>query len=473
MKSNSPRFQFLTFLQSNNISFSNLKQIHAQLIINGNNHSSNLAKLIQSCCNLSTQPALNHAKSIQTHSTSTTTNVYLLNVLIRCSPPRNSISSFADSLSSKPNLVFDNRTYVFVLGSCARLSIVSALFEGKQVHARGIKDGLFSDIMVQTTAIHFYGIHREIHSARKLFDEMSMRNSVTWSAMIRGYCIQKEKIPRYARDAIKLFREMLINREVGSPNESTMVCILSAVSQLGSLENGICIHGYIQKTVYKPEIDVFIGTGLIDMYSKCGLINTAIRIFNIMEIKNVLTWTAMMTGLAIHGRGKETIELMNAMESNNLKPNEVTFTSLLAACCHWGLVQEGLCLFESMEGRFGIKPTIQHYGCIVNLLGRAGLLNEAYEFIIGMNRKPDAVVWRSLLNACKLHGEVLMAEKVGRILLEFDSEKIDASEDYIALSNAYALVDRWDDVEMVREVMKVKGVQIDPGFSRVHLFDNS
>ncbi|KAH7848417.1 hypothetical protein Vadar_002524 [Vaccinium darrowii] len=457
------------------LSLLQLKQIHAHLLTNGLKSPPIFAQLIQRFCALSNPLATTHAHLIFTHFDNP--NPYLFNVLIRCTNPRDSLLLFSNWVS-KSALLFDDFTYVFVLGACARSRrAVSALFEGKQVHARVIKHGFFSNIMLQTTAVHFYASNRDVGSARQVFDEMVVRSSASWNAMIKGYCSQKVKSGEYACDAFALFKDMLVDVVSGvRPNDTTMVCVLSAASQLGVLETGACIHGYIEKTIYRPELDVFIGTGLVDMYSKCGCLQSSMYVFKRMKEKNVLTWTAMATGLAIHGKGNEALELLEAMKDHGIKPNSVTFTSLFSACCHAGLVEEGLCLFHSMENKFSIEPLIQHYGCVVDLLGRAGHLEEAYSFIKDMKVEPDAVLWRSLLNACKVYGDVVMGDKVGKILLQLQQtepsvvESSDVSEDYVALSNVYAYAERWEDVGMVRDMMKIKGIQTKPGCSSVQSF---
>ncbi|KAF9596624.1 hypothetical protein IFM89_012747 [Coptis chinensis] len=182
----------------------------------------------------------------------------------------------------------------------------------------------------------------------------------------------------------------------------------------------------------------------------------------------------MISGLAFHGQGKEVMNILEAMQVTNIRPNAVTFTSLLFACGHAGLVNEGLVLFYSMGSGFGVTPTIQHYGCIVDLLGRAGRLQEAYNFVIEMPLQPDKILWRSLLAACKIHGNSTMGEKVGRHLLQLQGESgmvdtISRCEDSIALSNVYASAGRWKDLEIVREKMKDKCIQTEPGYSSVQL----
>ncbi|KAK1366182.1 Mitochondrial editing factor 20 [Heracleum sosnowskyi] len=461
-----PRATCLSLLNLKLKNINKVKQLHAQLITNALNSPSNLGKLIQQYCAFSSPQATKYAHLILTHFDADP-NVYLLNVLIRCSSPRNSVQVFRNHVS-RPGVCFDKFSYVFALGACARACL---LWEGKQIHCRVMKHGFCSHVMVQTTAVHFYGKSGEIGCARKVFDEMSMRSRETWNAMISGYCSQRERVGGDACwIALGLFSDMLGGGV--KPDGTTTVCVLSAVSQLGVLESGVCVHGYIEKMLCEPENDVYVGTGLVDMYSKCGCVDSAMWIFERMKERNVLTWTAMTSGLAIHGRGKEALEVLARMEGHGILPNAVTFTSLLSACCHAGLVEEGLSLFYSMD-RFGVVPKRQHYGCIVDLLGRAGHLEEAYKFIDSMQVERDAILWRTLLSACNVHGDLLTGEKVKQVLLHLQTEQIivssgvvaDMSEDYIALSNMYALADRWEDVKIVREEMKFKGYETKPGLS--------
>lgn len=344
------------------------------------------------------------------------------------------------------------------------------------MHTRLVKVGVLFNVLVATTLIHCYGSKKDVVSGRRVFDEMSVRTSVTWNAMMTGYCSHDKKGQDWAFEAFVLFKDMLVDVCGVKPTDTTMVCVLSASSQLGVLESGACVHGYIEKTMWLPENDVFVGTGLVDMYSKCGCLECASLIFRRMRDKNVLTWTAMVTGLAIHGKGKDAVRLLDFMRIRGVKPNAVTFTSLFSACCHAGLIEEGLGLFDSMKKKWGVEPQIQHYGCIVDLLGRAGRLNEAYKFIMGMPIKADAILWRSLLSACNVHGDVMMAEKVGKILLELqpDSVSVDLNgtgEDYIAMSNVYASAGRWQEVESLRKEMKVRMIENEPGCSLVQTIE--
>ncbi|KAG4121999.1 hypothetical protein ERO13_D11G240400v2 [Gossypium hirsutum] len=412
------RFSFLPLLNLQNpISSHHIKQIHAQLITNGLKEPSFFAKLIENYCLLSSPQNTKYARLI--FKLFHTQSLFLFNTLLRCSQPKDSIITFAYWVS-KGLLVFDDFTYIFVLGACARSQSLSTLWLGRQVHVKAFKSGLMSNLLVKTTLIHFYANNKDILLARSVFDEMTERSSATWNAMIKGYTSQRERSKKCCREALVLFRDMLNDVSGQIPTDTTMVCVLSACSQLGEIYSGACVHGFIEKTIWVPESDVFIGTGLVDMYAKCGYIDSALSIFRLMSVKNVLTWTAMGTGLAVHGRGKEALELLDAMEDS----------------------------------------------------GRAGYLNEAYDFIIEMPIKPDAVLWRSLLSACTVHGDLAMAEKVGKILLRLEPSKNSlhmpiTSEDYIALSNVYASTGRWRQVEMVRNKMKLKRVETKPGGSYI------
>ncbi|KAL6325716.1 hypothetical protein AAG906_024534 [Vitis piasezkii] len=432
------RLAFDTLLHFKPNSIHHIKQLHAHLITNALSSPSLLAKLIHQYCAFSS-PHCAYTFFIHLRSP----NLFLFNTLIKCLPP---------------TLVFDDFTYIFALGACARSP---SLWEGRQIHARILKQGVWSNVLVQTTAIHFYANNNDVALARLVFDEMRKRSSVTWNAMITGYCSQRGKVVCYARDALVLFRAMLVDACGVKPTDTTMVCVLSAASQLGVLETGVGVHGYIEKTVLAPANDVLLVLGLLTCTPNAGVWAVLCAFWGMKE-RNVLTWTAMITGLARHGRGKEALELLDEMVAYGVKPNAVTFTSLFSACCHAGLVEEGLQLFHSMRSKFGVTPGIQHYGCIVDLLGRAGHLKEAYDFVRECH----------LLSACKVHRDVVMGEEVGKLLLQLQPQQsfadlVAASEDFIALSNVYASAERWEDVETVREAMKVKGIETKPGCSSV------
>ncbi|XP_057742970.1 pentatricopeptide repeat-containing protein At3g18970 [Arachis stenosperma] len=463
-----PRHSCVPLLYSLPKFTNHVKELHAQLITNGIKSPSLLAKLIEHYCESPFKHVANNAHLVFRHFDKP--DLFLFNTLIRCVQPEESITTFQNEFS-RGAMVFNDYTYNFVLGACARSPLVSSLWLGRQLHALIVKHGIESDILVQTTKIHFYASHKDIKSARRMFDEMPERSVVTWNAMITGYCSMKEGNEDHAAAALSLFCNMVVDPSGVKPTDTTIVCVLSAASQMGIIDIGACIHGFVGKTGYSPEYDVFIGTGMVDMYAKCGCLNSALSVFWQMNVKNVLTWTAMTTGLAIHGKGRQALEIFYKMGAYGVKPNEATFASLFSACCHARLVEEGLQLFHDMKRVFGVTPRIQHYGCIVDLLGRAGQLTEAYDFALGMPISPDSVIWRSLLAACKIHGDIVMGEKVGKFLLQLKEETCpnvtSTSEDYVALSNVYASAERWNDVETIRKGMKARSVWNRSGSSSV------
>lgn len=221
------------------------------------------------------------------------------------------------------------------------------------------------------------------------------------------------------------------------------------------------------------EDNVFVGTSLIDMYCKCGRVEMARKAFDCMKGKNVKSWTAMVAGYGMHGRAREALDVFYDMIGVGVKPSYVTFVSVLAACSHAGLLEEGWHWFNKMTDQFGIEPGVEHYGCMVDLLARAGRLTEAYNLIKGMKVRPDFVVWGSLLGACRTHKNVELAEICARNLFELDPENCGY---YVLLSNLYADAGRWDDMERLRISMKNRKLVKTPGFSlvelrgRVHVF---
>lgn len=463
--------RFLSLLHQNSKTIIQAKQIHAQLVVNGCRDNSLFGRLIGHYCS---KPSAESSKlsNLLVFPRFGHPDKFLFNTLLKCSKPEDSIRIFADWASKSSLLYLNERTFVFVLGACARSA--SALRVGRIVHGMIVKLGFLSESeLIGTTLLHFYAKNGDLRYARKVFDEMPERTSVTWNAMIGGYCSHKDKGNHNARKAMILFRRFSCcgGGDGVRPTDTTMVCVLSAIAQTGLLEIGSLVHGYIEKLGFTPGIDVFVGTGLVDMYSKCGCLNSAISVFELMRVKNVLTWTSMATGLALNGRGNETPNLLNRMVESGIKPNELTFTSLLSAYRHIGLVQEGLELFQSMKTRFGVTPVIQHYGCIVDLLGKAGRLQEAYEFVLAMPIKPDAILLRSLFNACSIYGETVMGEEIGKALLEMEQKekKVSGSEseDYVALSNLLASKEKWVEVEKLRKEMKERRIRTRPGYSFV------
>ncbi|XP_038714858.1 pentatricopeptide repeat-containing protein At5g48910-like [Tripterygium wilfordii] len=296
-----------------------------------------------------------------------------------------------------------------------------------------------------------------IEVARNLFDEMTERDDISWSAMIDGYI----KAGNF-KEALEVFNSM--QKEKIGLQKFVLSSVLAGCANVGALDQGRWIHAYIVSN--SIHLDPVLGTALLDMYAKCGCLDLAWDVFEKMKKREDFTWNAMIGGLAIHGRANEAVELFCKMQREKVRPNGITFVSLLNACAHAGMVDKGLQILNSMKREYGIEPAVEHYGCVVDLLGRAGKLSEAEELINSMPVKPDAAVWGALLGACRKHENVELGEKVGKILLEIEPEN---SGRYALLSNIYAKVGRWDDAAEVRILMKERGVKTAPGCSMIDL----
>ncbi|KVH94120.1 Pentatricopeptide repeat-containing protein [Cynara cardunculus var. scolymus] len=317
------------------------------------------------------------------------------------------------------------------------------------------------DVVSWNAMIDAYCKVGNLSCAEELFDRVGeVKNSITWNTMIAGFVQCKE-----FRRALRSFEHMQTERV--KPTEVTMVSLLSACAHLGALDMGEWIHGYINKN--KLRIDAVLGNALIDMYSKCGSIAAALDVFHKLHVKNIYCWNSVIVGLAMHGYGNEAIDYFLSMEKEGINPDGVTFVGLLCACCHSGLISAGRNYFSQMQSVYGVEPGIEHFGCMVDLLGRSGLLVEALELITIMPLKPNAVVWGSLLRSCHLHKDPELGEQVTQRLLELDPKD---GGNYVFLSNLYASLSRWKDVDRCRKLMIESGVQKVPGCSSIEL-DNA
>ncbi|KAF6161652.1 hypothetical protein GIB67_017290 [Kingdonia uniflora] len=282
----------------------------------------------------------------------------------------------------------------------------------------------------------------------------SIKNTVTWNTMISTYIQYKE-----FGKALLTFRQMQ-----EKPVEITMVSLLSACAHLGSLDMGNWIHAYVKRQNLK--IDVYLGNALIDMYCKCGSIETALDVFHGLPTKNVFCWSSIIVGLGMYGYGKEAIDVFLKMKDQRMKPDHVTFIGLLCGCSHSGLVSEGRKYFSEMLGVYGVHSRVEYYGCMVDLLGRAGFLEELLELIRTMPMAPNATVWGSLHRACRIHKDIKVSEQVTHRQLELDPRD---GGNYVFLSNIYASANHWNDVELCRNLMIERGVHKIPGCSSIEV----
>ncbi|KAK8956847.1 Pentatricopeptide repeat-containing protein [Platanthera zijinensis] len=307
------------------------------------------------------------------------------------------------------------------------------------------------------TLIAGYAKCGQLNMARKLFEEMPVRNVVTWSAMISAYAQGEQPT-----NALKLFEEM---KTAGAwPNYAATVSLLSSCSQLGALHMGRKVHLYIERN--KMEMDSVIRTALIDMYSKCGCIDKAFKIFSALPHNDVFSWSAIIGGLAVNGQVWKALDLFNMMEEDGVRPNEVTFVGVLCACSHGGLVDLAKQYFYSMRSIYGIEPQIEHYGCMLDALGRAGLLQEAEALVQSIPGVIYPDLWVTLLGASWIHGDLKVAEMTVERL---SGLKPNDGGIYVILSNIYAVKGMWNRAREVRILMKSKGLKKEPSRSMIEV----
>ncbi|KAJ9154001.1 hypothetical protein P3X46_027382 [Hevea brasiliensis] len=297
----------------------------------------------------------------------------------------------------------------------------------------------------------------DLEKARELFDRMPGKNVISWSTMVNGFSQNGDH-----EKALSLFFKML--EESVKPNDFTIVSALSACAKIGALEAGLRIHRYLKDNGFR--LNRVIGTAMVDLYAKCGNIESANEVFRETKEKDILTWSVMIWGWAIHGHSEEAIKYFKQMMYAGIRPDEVVFLAILTACTHAGKVNLGLNFFNSMKLDYSIEPTMKHYALIVDLLGRAGWLNQALRFIESMPITPDFVIWGALFCACRAHKNIKLAELASQKLLELEPKHPGS---YVFLSNVYAAVGRWEDVERVRILMQNKGIEKDPGWSFIEV----
>ncbi|XP_010684483.2 pentatricopeptide repeat-containing protein At3g57430, chloroplastic [Beta vulgaris subsp. vulgaris] len=374
-------------------------------------------------------------------------------------------------------------TMASVLPSCVHSQ---AFLDREGIHGFVIKLGFGRDIYVQNALMDMYSRTGKVEISKNIFDSMDHKDIVSWNTMITG-CV----ICGHHTDALLLLHEMqTLNKkehsEQGNQNDIrnpcransvTLMAILPGCASLSALAKGKEIHAYAMKN--NMASDVAVGSALVDMYAKCGCLTLSKRVFDHMPKKNVITWNMLIMAYGMHGQGEEALGFFRKMtaevsQGSEVKPNEVTFIALFAACSHSGLVNEGLNLFHSMRDDYKINPTSDHYACLVDLLGRAGKLEAANELINNIPAQYDKTgAWSSLLGACRLYKNVELGEIAARTLIQLEPH-IDSH--YVLLSNIYSSAGLWEKAMGIRNNMKQMGVKKEPGCSwiefgeKVHKF---
>lgn len=345
----------------------------------------------------------------------------------------------------RPNMY----TYSSILRACV------CLLNLRQLHCGIIKVGLDSDVFVRSALIDVYAKWGELRNAVCVFNEMATGDLVVWNSIIGAFAQNSD-----GDEALDLFKRM--KRAGFAADEATLTSVLRACTGLALLELGTQVHVH----VLKYDQDLILNNALLDMYCKCGSLEDAQFIFDRMVEKDVISWSTMIAGLAQNGYSQKALKFFELMKASGLEPNYITILGVLFACSHAGLVEDGLYYFHSMKNVYGIDPEKEHYGCIIDLLGRAGKLDQAVKLINEMDYEPDAVTWRALLGACRVHQNTDLAVYAAKQILNLDPQ--DAGT-YILLSNIYANMQRWDDVAEIRKTMRDRGLRKEPGCSWIEV----
>ncbi|CAA0815274.1 Pentatricopeptide repeat-containing protein -chloroplastic [Striga hermonthica] len=360
----------------------------------------------------------------------------------------------------------DRFTYTYALKACVVCeSEFSSLSLVKEIHAHILRHGYEPNVHIMTTLVDTYAKYGLVDEAHLVFSPMPAKNLVSWTAMIT--CFAKNGKPS---EALNLFREMVLANDAADdgrgvlPNSVTMVSVLQACASICALEQGKLIHAYVLRRGLESILPVM--NALITMYAKCGELESSKNIFDRMEKKDVVSWNSMISSYGIHGLGKDALSVFRDMVGSGVSPSVVTFVSLLGACSHAGLVDEGKDLFNSMVKEYGIRPVEEHYACMVDLLGRANLLDEAAQFIVDMRNEPGPKVWGALLGACRIHCNFVLAERACEKLFEMEPEN---AGNYVLLADIYAEAKMWEDVNRVKKLLEARGLEKVPGCSWIEV----
>ncbi|KAL0542816.1 hypothetical protein IC582_017894 [Cucumis melo] len=406
----------------------NLQQVHAHIIVSGLHRSrSLLTKLISLVC---TAGSITYARRL--FPTVPNPDSFLFDSLLKAT---SKFGFSIDAVLFYRHMLFSgappsNYTFTSVIKACADLS---ALRLGKEIHSHVMVCGYGSDMYVQAALIALYAKASDMKVAKKVFDAMPQRTIIAWNSLISGF--EQNGLPQ---ESIDLFHLMM--KSGLQPDPATIVSLLSSCSQLGALDFGCWLHDY--SNVNGFDLNVVLGTSLINMYTRCGNVSKAQEVFDSMKERNVVTWTAMISGYGMHGH-------------------------VLSACAHSGLIDDGRRVFSSMKEVYGLVPGVEHNVCMVDMFGRAGLLNDAYQFIKKiLPKEPGPAVWTSMLGACRMHRNFDLGVKVAEHVLAVEPEN---PGHYVMLSNIYALAGRMDRVEMVRNMMTRRRLKKQVGYSTIEI----
>ncbi|CAL0325008.1 unnamed protein product [Lupinus luteus] len=340
-------------------------------------------------------------------------------------------------------------TVTSIVHACA---CSNSLDKGREVHDYITKNKMGSSLPVCNALMNMYAKCGSMEEAHIIFSKLPVKDIVSWNTMIGGY--SKNSLPN---EALYLFVDM---QKQSKPDEITMACVLPACSGLSALDKGREIHGHILRKGYFSNPNVL--GALVDMYVKCGLLVIAKLLFDMIPKKNLVHWTIMIAGYAMHGFGNEAISTFEKMRKAGIEPDETSFTSVLCACRDSGLQKEGWVFFNYMRRKCSIEPKLEHYVCMVDLLALSGNLSKAYKFIETMPIKPDATIWGALLSGCRIHHDVVLAEKVAEHIFEQEPEN---TRYYVLLASVYADAEMWENVKKFQEKIRKRGFEKNAGCS--------
>ncbi|XP_058076933.1 pentatricopeptide repeat-containing protein At1g74600, chloroplastic-like [Magnolia sinica] len=346
----------------------------------------------------------------------------------------------------------DQMTLSAVLTAC---SVCQSLRKGKEIHGYALRVGFGTETLVGSALVNMYSKCKALVSARRIFDAMPQKDQISWSSLVSSYAQN-----RHSEEALLQFHQMLIaGMKIDCFTISSILGVSATLTRPGL---GKQLHAHTVKIGI--DLDLSVSSSLITLYSKCGSIDDSRKVFDQIDKPDLVTWTAMIDGYAQHGQGVEALKIYEMMREEGMEPDSVTFVGVLSACSHNGLVEEGYFHLNSMATDYGIKPEARHYACMVDLLSRAGRLREAERFIETMPIKPDALMWGTLLGACRIYGDVELGRSAAKKVLEL--EPCDSGA-YVSLSNICADAGDWEEVLKIRNLMKGVGVKKEPGWSFV------
>ncbi|KAL8481639.1 hypothetical protein ACS0TY_027956 [Phlomoides rotata] len=439
--------------------FNTFKQVHAQMIATGLIlHTYPISRILLVSSSLAT---LSYTLTI--YNRAPNPSIFLCNTLISCLTQKDQVKialSFYDQIHYNPQLKPNNYTYPSLFKA---LGAHQCFKHGRALHSHVLKF-LYPpyDNFIQASLLNFYSKCGRVDIARYFFDQIREPDLATWNSILSAYSSHLNENTSSSFEVLDLFSQM--QKSLVVPNEVTLVALITACAELGALSQGTWAHVYILKN--KLRLNHFIGTALITLYANCGCLKFAQQLFDLLPNRDVFCFNAMIRALAIHGHGHEALDLFEVMNKDGFPPDDVTISAVICACSHVGLVDEGRRYFESMVSIYGLEPKLEHYCCLVDLLGRSGLIKEAKEVISAMPLKPNAILWRSLLGAARVHGDLEMGEAALRKVVELEPE---GSGNYVLLSNMYSCMKRWDDAKRIRHLMKDQGIDKTPGSSLVEV----